>query len=192
MEKNPMVEFAKWYEKAVAEGLLEANAMALATADSHAIPSCRMVLLKHYDDNGFCFFTNYSSRKAKDLDQNRQASLTFWWKELCRQICVLGVSEKLSAEESERYFRSRSRGSQLGAVASHQDRVLANRAELEERYHELEQEYQGKEVPCPSYWGGYRIVPHQIEFWQGRANRLHDRFLYLKKEGAWVVNRLSP
>jgi pyridoxamine 5'-phosphate oxidase len=150
------------------------------------------VLLKGFDERGFAFYTNYESRKGRELDQNPRAALVFWWAELERQVRIEGRVEKLSAQESDAYFRTRPPGSRLAALASRQGQVLRSRKELEDRLHELEEEYRDREIPRPDYWGGYRVVPVELEFWAGRPNRLHDRLRYRRSAGRWLLERLSP
>ena len=167
--------------------------MVLATADKIGRPSTRIVLLKDVDERGFTFFTNYESRKGHELAENPHAALNFPWIDLERQICISGTATKVSREESSAYFKLRPRGSRLGAWASQQSQVISSRTLLEERMKLLEQQYPGEEVPLPPNWGGYLLSPTQIEFWQGRPNRLHDRFCYFKQaDGSWKINRLSP
>jgi pyridoxamine 5'-phosphate oxidase len=189
---NPFLQFHTWFEEAQQAQALESNAMALATASLEGQPSCRIVLLKQMDARGFAFFTNYDSRKGQDLANNPIACATFYWSVLERQVVIGGKVEKLTHQESEAYFASRPRGSQLGAWASHQDQILQSRAELEEAYQQFEKMYEGKTIPMPSYWGGYRLLPDRFEFWQGRPNRLHDRFRYLLKDSVWQIERLAP
>ncbi|HEV2691615.1 MAG TPA: pyridoxamine 5'-phosphate oxidase [Verrucomicrobiae bacterium] len=168
------------------------NAMTLATVDKDGRPSSRTVLLKTLDERGFIFFTNYDSRKGRELTENPNAALTFFWSELERQVCVAGTVSKLPAAESEKYFKTRPRGSQIGAWASNQSETVADRAALEAKWRELEQKFPG-EVPLPPNWGGFILKPERIEFWQGRPSRLHDRFSYLRQaDGSWKVERLSP
>jgi pyridoxamine 5'-phosphate oxidase len=189
---DPFAEFAKWYEQVATWGLVEPEATVLATADAGGRPSARHVLLKGVD-HGFVFFTNYESRKARELEANPVASLCFPWIRLSRQVRVVGRVERVATEESDDYFASRPRDSQLGAWASTQSAVLAARAELEQRLAEATARFEGHEVSRPSNWGGYRIVPDEFEFWQGRPNRLHDRFRYLPDgAGSWRIDRLSP
>jgi pyridoxamine 5'-phosphate oxidase len=189
---DPFAEFAKWYEQVATWGLVEPEATVLATADADGRPSARHVLLKGVD-HGFVFFTNYASRKAHELEANPVASLCFPWIRLSRQVRVVGRVERVATEESDDYFASRPRDSQLGAWASNQSTVLAARAELEQRLAETASRFEGEEVTRPPSWGGYRIVPDEFEFWQGRPNRLHDRFRYLpERDGSWRVDRLSP
>jgi pyridoxamine 5'-phosphate oxidase len=190
---DPIEQFAAWYELALASNLPEPDAMAIATAPADGRPSCRMVLLKGYDARGFTFFSSYESRKGVELAENPQAAVVLFWPELRRQIRIEGHVAKLSVEESDLYFGTRPRGSQIAALASRQSTVLPSRGALEERVSDLERELAGRDVPRPPYWGGYRLVPTAIEFWQGRPNRLHDRLQYRRQDdGTWVLERLSP
>lgn len=166
--------------------------MVLATADREGRPSARTVLLKDVDQRGFVFYTNYESRKGKELKENPRAALVFNWLQLRRQVCIEGSVSRVSREESEAYFKTRPRGHQLGAWASRQSSVVSGREELDRRLAALEVQYQGKEIPLPPYWGGYRVTPERIEFWQGRANRMHDRLLYRRQKDGWVLERLAP
>jgi pyridoxamine 5'-phosphate oxidase len=173
--------------------LLDLNAMTLATADKEGRPSARIVLLKAVDDRGFVFYTNYESRKGQELAENPQAALVFYWSDQEREVCVAGEVSKLPPAESDAYWRSRPRGSNLGALASKQSTVVRDRAALEAKWKELEAQYPGEELPRPPFWGGYLLSPRRIEFWQGRPNRLHDRFRYTRQaDKTWVVERLSP
>ncbi len=193
VDADPIVQFERWFHQARNAELLEPNAMALATADASGVPSVRMVLLKAADANGFVFFTNYESRKGKELDANPHASLCFWWDALQRQVRVSGPVSRVSTEESREYFVSRPHGSQLGAWASHQSSVLGSRGQLELEMARLSEQYpEGSAVPLPPIWGGYRLAPHSMEFWQGRSSRLHDRIAYERKNGVWTILRLSP
>ena len=193
MHPDPIEQFATWFSTAVNSAIPDANAISLATATPDGQPIVRVVLLKGFDQRGFVFFTNYESDKGRQLDANPQAAFAIYWVQLERQIRVTGRVEKTSREESEAYFRARPRGSQLGAWVSHQSEVIDARRILEARLAEMTERYEGREIEWPSHWGGYRIVPATIEFWQGRANRLHDRFRYTRqKEKIWLLERLAP
>lgn len=192
LHADPIEQFRAWMKDALAAGLREPNAMTLATCTPDGRPSARIVLLKGVSADGFAFFTSYVGRKAGELDGNPRAALCFWWADLERQVRVEGTVERLSAAESDEYFRSRPRGSQIGAWASVQSAVLSDRHVLETRWAELEAKFEGGDVPRPEGWGGYRVRPESIEFWQGRLNRLHDRLRYRKEGGGWVIERLSP
>lgn len=216
LDPDPIVQFRKWFEQAAGERvsgrvrkyliaayktvfgfknaeLIDVNAATLATADKEGRPSARVVLLKGMDDRGFIFYTNYDSRKGRELTENPHASLVFYWPDQERQVCIAGEVSKVSREESETYFRSRPRGSRLAAWASQQSEVLEDRSVLEKRWQELQKQYPGEEVPMPPYWGGFVVAPVRIEFWQGRPSRLHDRFRYLKQpDRTWRIERLSP
>jgi pyridoxamine 5'-phosphate oxidase len=189
---DPMVQFVGWFQQAVELKLHEPNAMSLATVDPAGRPLLRTVLLKYFDTNGFVFFTNYQSRKAKHIAENPQVSLLFPWVILERQVIVQGRAEKISAAESLKYFSSRPRESQLGAWVSDQSSVISSRKLLMQKLAEIKDKFAHGEVPLPSFWGGFRVVPETIEFWQGGSARLHDRFFYEKKDGAWQIERLSP
>ncbi|WP_345951475.1 pyridoxamine 5'-phosphate oxidase [Mucilaginibacter sp. PAMB04274] len=190
---NPLKQFESWFNDAVAAEIHEPNAMTLATATTNGLPSARIVLLKGVDEQGFSFYTNYLSRKGKEIAKNPHAALVFFWGPLERQVRIEGTLEKLSKEKSEQYFHSRPFGSQIGAVASPQSQEIPNRGSLENKWQQLEKEYEGKEVPKPAYWGGYILKPQLVEFWQGGSSRLHDRILY-KKAGKsdWKIVRLAP
>jgi pyridoxamine 5'-phosphate oxidase len=193
MHPEPIRQFTIWFEQALAAGITEPNAMVLATADAQSRPSTRVVLLKEVTERGFTFFTNYESRKGRELAVNRQASVTFPWVALERQVCICGVVSKVSREVSEAYFRLRPRGSRIGAWVSRQSSVVSGRAELEAKAAELEKRYPSEDIPLPDYWGGYVLEPTEIEFWQGRPNRLHDRIRYLRAgDNKWNMERLSP
>jgi pyridoxamine-phosphate oxidase len=190
---DPIRQFASWFEHAVEAELPEPNAMTLATSTPAGVPSARIVLLKGYDPDGFLFFTNYESQKGRELEANPHVALVLFWPMLERQIRVTGTASKVSREVSESYFHSRPIGSQVGAWASHQSQVLPNRDELDRRAQELAVEYANRPVPLPPYWGGYRVRPSAIEFWQGRPDRLHDRFRYSRQvPDGWKIERLSP
>jgi pyridoxamine 5'-phosphate oxidase len=185
-------QFAAWFAEAAAQGLPEPNAMIVSTADARARPSARTVLLKEYDERGFVFYTNYESRKGVETAVNPYAGLVFPWFAMQRQVLVTGPVERVSREETDRYFAGRPRGSQLGAWASPQSRVLGSRAEVDEGYAAVEQRFAGRPVPTPPHWGGLRVRPDTVEFWQGRTSRLHDRLRYRRDDGGWVVERLAP
>jgi pyridoxamine 5'-phosphate oxidase len=192
---DPISRFGSWLAEAEAAGAEMPNAMALATAEANGRPTVRHVLLRGLDEHGFVFYTNLGSRKARQLATNPSAALVFRWERLQRQVCVTGSVEPTSREESEAYFRTRPREARIGAWASRQSEVLASRAELEARYALMDARFPGEEVPLPPFWGGFRVIPETIEFWQGREHRLHDRFRYAREEGApagWRLERLSP
>lgn len=192
-DPDPISFFQRWFGEAFASGSRLPDAATLATASKDGRPSARMVLLKQVDERGFVFYTNYRSSKAKELEQNPRAALVCYWVGLDRQVRVEGSVEKISPEESDEYFRSRPRESQLGALASPQSEVIENREVLERRFRELDVSYRGREVARPEYWGGYRIRPERIEFWSNRPGRLHDRILYERQpEGSWSIKRLAP
>jgi pyridoxamine 5'-phosphate oxidase len=192
VDPDPIVQFHEWFENAVEADLHEPNAMILATATTDGKPSARTVLLKGYDERGFVFYTNYEGRKAAELEVNPTCALLFYWGELERQIRIEGRASRLSSEESDAYFAGRPRGSRLGAWASEQSHPVEDRSILEERVRALEAEYEGREIPRPPFWGGYRVEPDTIEFWQGRENRLHDRIVYHRSGRGWKIVRLQP
>jgi pyridoxamine 5'-phosphate oxidase len=192
-ETNPIAQFAKWFTEAQSAHLKEPNAMSLATATLEGKPSNRIVLLKEVSDDGFVFYTSYTSRKGKEINSNPLCALTFLWAELERQVRVEGRAEKVSREKAENYFSRRPKGSRLGALASNQSTILPGRKPLIEKLTSLEERYAGKEdIPMPDYWGGYCVTPYTVEFWQGRTNRLHDRLLYSRNQSQWTIQRLSP
>lgn len=193
VDPDPILQFQVWFTQALAAGMAEPNAMTLATATPDGRPSARMVLIKGADARGFVFYTNYHSRKGHELEHNPYAALVFYWAELERQIRIEGRIEHVSAAESDAYYHSRPIGSQIGAWASAQSKVIPNREVLERRASELTSQYGAGPVPRPPHWGGYRVVPDSIEFWQGRASRLHDRLRYTRgADGNWLIERLSP
>ena len=190
---DPLTQFTAWMADTVAAGLPEPTAMVLATVSGNGRPRARTVLLKSYDSGGFTFYTNRTSRKGTDLAEVPRACLLFPWHAIHRQVIIEGPVTALTTAESQPYFRSRAHGSQVGAWASRQSTVIGSRAELDDRYAELSRRWpEGTEVPMPDFWGGYRVIPEVVEFWQGRLNRLHDRLRYRRDGGAWVIERLSP
>ncbi len=191
-DRDPIELFGVWLEEAKESGILLPESASLATADRDGVPSSRMVLLKSFAVDGFVFFTNYGSRKAREMDENPRASLLLHWVVLQRQVRVEGSVERIGAEASAEYFRTRARGSQIGAWASRQSEELEDRSLLETRAEEIEQRFKGQDVPSPSFWGGYRLIPECIEFWQGRLNRLHDRLEYTRADEGWTARRLHP
>ena len=193
VDPDPLRQFAAWYGDAARAGLREPGAMAVATSTAGGIPSVRMVLLKRYDEQGFVFYTNYDSRKGRELEANPRAALLFYWDPLGRQIRIEGQTERTSAQDSASYARSRPRGSQLGALASPQSQVIGSRSELEQRVADLAELYADVEVPVPDAWGGFRLLPERFEFWQHREDRLHDRLLYtVEDDWRWRLERLAP
>ncbi|HXF56533.1 MAG TPA: pyridoxamine 5'-phosphate oxidase [Actinomycetota bacterium] len=191
-DPDPLERFRRWWEEARRVAPDSADAMALATADARARPSARMVILRGFDERGFVFFTNYESPKAADLAANPRAALVWYWPQLRRQVRVTGRVERLPREESEAYFRTRPVGHRLAAWASPQSRVIPSRDALERAYEEARARFPGEDVLLPPFWGGYRVVPEVVEFWQGRENRLHDRVRYRRRDCGWVVERLAP
>ncbi|WP_418186459.1 pyridoxamine 5'-phosphate oxidase [Aliarcobacter lanthieri] len=193
LHQNPFKQFEIWFNDAIEAKLLEPNAFSLSTVGRDMMPSIRTVLLKVFDEKGFVFFTNYESKKAKQIEENPKAAALFTWLELERQIKVEGSIEKISKTESLKYFLSRPKGSQLGAWVSTQSQVISSRALLEQKFDEMKRKFLNKEIPFPSFWGGYTIKPIRIEFWQGGEDRLHDRFLYeLQEDNTWKISRLAP
>ena len=193
LDGDAILQFETWFGDACDTDMLDPNAMSLATVDAESRPASRMVLLKYFDDRGFVFFTNYGSAKAEQIAGNPSVALLFHWPSLERQVAIRGTAEKIPTSESLRYFMTRPRGSQIGAWVSVQSSVIGSRALLEAKYDEMKRKFSRKEVPLPSFWGGYRVTPREIEFWQSRRNRLHDRFLYTRHDGeGWDIRRLSP
>jgi len=193
LKKDPFDQFDDWFKVALEEIKLDPNAMALATVSKKGKPSLRTVLLKYYDNEGFVFFTNYSSRKSQQIEENPNISLLFTWLTLERQIIIEGSIEKISKSESLKYFTSRPIGSQLGAWVSNQSSIISSKSILLSKLAEMKRKFKDGKIPLPDFWGGYRVIPNRIEFWQGGDNRLHDRFLYeLDKEGNWNISRLAP
>lgn len=190
---DPILFFSRWFSEAEAAQITEVNAMTLATVDSRNFPHARIVLLKGLEEQGFVFFTNYDSNKGKEILAHPNAALVFFWKELERQVRIEGIIEKIPASESDAYFHSRPRGSRLGAYASPQSREISDRSILDINYARYEQEFSEVEMPRPEHWGGYRVVPSRIEFWQGRSSRMHDRILFTKQpDNTWSRSRLAP
>ncbi len=193
VKKNPIEQFDHWFDEALKSGIYEPNAMTLATASSDGKPAARIVLLKGFNQDGFVFYTNYLSRKGKELAKNPVVALVFFWPELERQVRIEGTIEKVSKETSEKYFKSRPKESQIGALASPQSQVIEDRSLLEKNWQALEKKYADQEIPKPSFWGGYLVKPQVIEFWQGRSSRLHDRIVYRKADkNNWKIVRLAP
>lgn len=191
--KTPIVQFSKWWDEAMASDITEVNAMTLATVSPEGKPEARIVLLKGFDEKGFVFFTNYESDKGKEIAANPYAAIVFFWKELERQVRVEGTVEKVSAEESDIYFNSRPLGSRIGAWTSPQSHIIKSRIEIEDRLKINQEKFAGNDVPRPAFWGGYRVLPTSIEFWQGRSSRLHDRLRYKKDIfNNWLLERLAP
>ena len=192
VDGDPIRQFERWFADAVSARVPEPNAMTLSTATRDGVPSGRIVLLKGVDANGFVFYTDYRSRKGVELGENPLAALTFLWKEIERQVRITGSVSRVSTQESEDYFRTRPPGSRLGAWASRQSSVIASREELEAQLQEVTLRFPKGDVPLPPHWGGFRVMPDEVEFWQGRTNRLHDRLLYRRLDSGWVISRLSP
>ena len=192
LDDDPTRQFERWFREACDTDMMDPNAMSLATIDHANRPSSRTLLLKYFDEAGFVFFTNMSSNKATHIAGNANVSLLFFWPALGRQVSVRGTAAKISTTETLRYFATRPRGSQIGAWISPQSSVITSRALLEDKFDEMKRKFANREVPLPSFWGGYRVVPREIEFWQGRSNRLHDRFLYTLQDDVWQIDRLAP
>lgn len=192
VDHNPVKQFSKWFKEAVDAKVNEPNAMSLSTVSSDAKPSARIVLLRNFDEKGFVFYTNYTSRKGEEIAGNPNAALLFFWPELERQVRIEGMLSKQSSQESDLYFNSRPRESKLGAWTSAQSKVISSRKVLDEEYEKLSKQYPEENIPRPANWGGYALKPHTIEFWQGRPSRLHDRILYTMENGTWKTERLAP
>ncbi|MDD4728580.1 MAG: pyridoxamine 5'-phosphate oxidase [Dysgonamonadaceae bacterium] len=192
VDENPIVQFKEWMNQAISYPILEPNAMTLATSTLDGKPSARVVLLKSFDEQGFVFYTNYESKKGRELAQNPYASIVFDWHVMERQIRIDGIVEKISTEESDAYFNSRPADSNLGAWVSPQSSFVEGRAELEDRKAKTELIFKDKQITRPPYWGGYVLIPHTIEFWQGRPSRLHDRLIYIRTDEKWILRRLAP
>lgn len=194
LHPDPILQFQQWYQETISTRLPEPNAMTLSTVSAEGQPSLRTVLLKLYDAQGFVFFTNYGSNKAREIDGNPRVALLFPWVALARQVAILGRAERIPTSESLRYFVTRGRGSRVGAWASPQSQVISSRTLLEQKVAQIKQRFADGEIPLPDFWGGYRVVPLSIEFWQGRENRLHDRFRYRRETPAapWQIERLAP
>ncbi len=193
LDDDPIVQFEHWFREACDTGRKDPNAMSLASVDAEGRPSARTVLLKYFDNKGFVFFTNLESKKAMHIRDNPNVALLFFWRELGRQVSIRGTADRISTAETLKYFATRPRGSQVGAWVSAQSSVISSRSLLESKYEEIKRKFADKEVPLPSFWGGYRVRPREFEFWQGRTNRLHDRFLYTQEDDdSWHVDRLAP
>lgn len=192
LSDSPFMQFHAWLREAVSHDVIEPNAMSLATVSPEGHPSVRTVLMKSIDDHSLTFYTNYKSRKANELTATPHAAVCFYWRELERQVQIEGSIEKTSREESATYFARRPRRSQLGAWASHQDAPLSSREELEKAFANYEDKFRDQPVPLPDFWGGFRLIPNKFEFWQGRLNRIHDRFVYVLVDNQWTIQRLSP
>ncbi len=192
LDDDPIVQFEHWFRDACDSDRMDPNAMTLSTVDPDKRPASRTVLLKYFDERGFVFFTNLESSKAAHIAANANVALLFFWRELGRQVSIRGTAARIPTGETLRYFATRPRGSQIGAWVSSQSSVVSTRALLEAKFDELKQTFRDKEIPLPSFWGGYRVAPLEIEFWQGRDNRLHDRFLYTRQDDGWRIDRLAP
>ena len=191
LDDNPFKQFSLWFSQAIQLGVIEPGAMSLATTDENEI-GIRTVLLKHFDDKGFVFFTNYGSKKSQQIEAKPQAALLFPWLDLERQVKIFGSVEKITTLESIKYFTSRPKDSQLGAWASQQSAIISSRSILISQFESMKNKFSKGDIPLPDFWGGYRVIPESIEFWQGRESRLHDRFIYQRLENSWSISRLSP
>lgn len=193
LNPDPIIQFKNWFDQAINAGLIFPNAMTLATSDKNSIPSARILLLKSYDKKGFVFYTNSNSRKGTEILENPYGAICFWWDKLQRQVRIEGVISLISQDEAEAYFKTRPRGSRIGAWCSDQSKVIGSREKLEDEYAKYDKKYDGKDIPKPEYWNGYNLNPLSIEFWQGREDRLHDRWRYrLDQTGKWIIERLAP
>ena len=192
LDPDPFRQFNNWFEEALQAESMDPNAMSIATVATNGQPSIRTVLLKYYDEDGFVFYTNLGSRKADEIDGNDRVALLFYWHELHRQVKIIGRAERISAADNIRYFMRRPRDSQIGAWVSRQSSIISSRSILENKFAEIKQKYANGEIPLPSFWGGYRVVPADIEFWQGRESRLHDRFMFTAGDSGWNIERLAP
>lgn len=192
LHDDPVVQFEHWFRDACDSDRMDPNAMTLSTVDAEHRPASRTVLLKYFDERGFVFFTNLESSKAGHMAANANVALLFFWRELGRQVAIRGTAARIPTGETLRYFATRPRGSQIGAWVSAQSSIISTRALLEAKFEELKQKFHNREVPLPSFWGGFRVAPREIEFWQGRGNRLHDRFLYTRQDDGWRIDRLAP
>jgi len=193
LANDPIVQFEDWFGYACENVPMDPNAVTVSTVDSEGRPSSRTVLLKYFDEKGFVFFTNYESNKAKQIDANPNVSMLFFWSDAARQVKIRGKAERIPTAETLKYFMARPRGSQIGAWVSAQSSIISSRSLLENKFQEMKQKFSNKEIPLPSFWGGYRVVPEVVEFWQGRRNRLHDRFQFTKQDDdSWSVERLAP
>ena len=193
LHEDPIVQFERWFSDACSSDRMDPNAMTLSTVDADQRPASRTVLLKYFDERGFVFFTNLESSKARHIGTNANVALLFFWRELGRQVSIRGSAARIPATETLKYFSTRPRGSQIGAWVSSQSSIISTRSLLEAKFEELKQKFRDREIPLPSFWGGYRVTPLEIEFWQGRENRLHDRFLYTRQDNdRWRIDRLAP
>ncbi|RLA25104.1 MAG: pyridoxamine 5'-phosphate oxidase [Gammaproteobacteria bacterium] len=192
LDANPFKQFDTWFEEALQAESMDPNAMSIATTATNGQPSIRTVLLKYFDEDGFVFYTNLGSRKAGEIEANNRVALLFYWHELHRQVKIIGKAERISAADNIRYFMRRPRDSQIGAWVSQQSSIISSRSILENKFAEMKQKFAHGDIPLPSFWGGYRVVPTSIEFWQGRENRLHDRFMFTPGESDWDIERLAP